>query len=208
MTHYKWRGIYLITPDNSDTDDLIKQVNPLLNAGIGCLQYRNKIADTALRYQQAQALQSLCQAAKVPLIINDHLQLAYDIGAAGVHLGEEDGDISAARHYLGPDAIIGVSCYDSISRAQHAVAAGANYVAFGAFFPTISKHTTRRAPLDVLIQSASLPVPRVAIGGIRIDNARPLVAAGADMLAIISGIFAADNPLVALRAYQQCFDIS
>ena len=134
------RGVYLITPDETDTARLLARVRPLL-AGTTWLQYRNKAVDAATRRAQAQALQALCAEAEVPLIINDDAALAAAIGAAGVHLGEDDGDIAAARALLGPDAIIGASCYDQLQLAQRAVAAGASYVAFGAFFPSRSKAT-------------------------------------------------------------------
>lgn len=199
------RGVYLITPDEADTARLLERTRPLLAAGATWLQYRNKAVDTATRHEQALALQALCAAAGVPLIVNDDAALASAIGAAGVHLGEDDGDIAAARALLGPDAIIGASCYDQIELAQRAVAAGASYVAFGAFFPSRSKATTRRAGPQLLREASALGVPRVAIGGLTPDNAAPLVAAGADLLAVISSVFAADDPVTALSDYQACF---
>lgn len=199
------RGVYLITPDELDTTRLLARVQPLLGAGPCWLQYRNKLADAGLRLEQATALQRACAAAGVPLLINDDAGVAHAVGAAGVHLGEDDGDIAAARALLGADAIIGASCYDELSLAQRAVAAGASYVAFGAFFPSRSKVTTRQADLDLLRHSAGLGVPRVAIGGLTSDNAGPVIAAGADLLAVISGVFAADDPVAALRDYQACF---
>lgn len=198
------RGIYLITPDETDTTRLLDRVRPLL-ADTTWLQYRNKAVDAATRRQQAQALQQLCAGAGVPLIINDDAALALEVGAAGVHLGEDDGDIAAARALLGPGAIIGASCYDELELARRAVAAGASYIAFGAFFPSRSKATTRRAQPQLLRDSAALGVPRVAIGGLMADNSAPLVAAGADLLAVISSVFAADDPPAALRAYRACF---
>ena len=131
--------------------------------------------------------------------------LPRQVGAAGVHLGEDDGDIAAARALLGPQAIIGASCYDELERAQRAVAAGASYVAFGAFFPSRSKVTPRRASPDLLRQSAALGVPRVAIGGLTPDNSRPVVDAGADLIAVISGVFSEADPVAALEAYRSCF---
>ncbi|MGE4459923.1 MAG: thiamine phosphate synthase [Stenotrophomonas sp.] len=199
------RGVYLITPDEADTARLLERVQPLLAAGATWLQYRNKSADAGTRHEQARALQALCAASSVPLIINDDAALAAAVGAAGVHLGEDDGDIAAARTLLGPGAIIGASCYDQLALAQRAVAAGASYVAFGAFFPSRSKATTRRAHPRLLHEAAALGVPRVAIGGLAADNAAPLVAAGADLLAVISSVFAADDPVAALRGYQACF---
>ncbi len=198
------RGIYLITPDETDTARLLDRVRPLL-ADTTWLQYRNKAVDAATRRQQAQALQQLCAGAGVPLIINDDAALALEVGAAGVHLGEDDGDIAAARALLGPGAIIGASCYDELELARRAVASGASYIAFGAFFPSRSKATTRRAQPQLLRDSTALGVPRVAIGGLTPDNSAPLVAAGADLLAVISSVFAADDPPVALRAYRACF---
>lgn len=198
------RGIYLITPDETDTARLLERVRPLL-ADTTWLQYRNKTVDAATRRQQAQALQQLCAGAGVPLIINDDAALALEVGAAGVHLGEDDGDIAAARALLGPGAIIGASCYDELELARRAVASGGSYIAFGAFFPSRSKATTRRAQPQLLRDSAALGVPRVAIGGLTPDNSAPLVAAGADLLAVISSVFAADDPPAALRAYRACF---
>ena len=199
------RGLYLITPDDVDTARLLARTAPLLAAGATWLQYRNKVAGEALRHEQAVALQGLCLQAGVPLIINDDLRLARAIGAAGVHLGEDDGDIAAARALLGAEAIIGSSCYDRLELAETAVAAGADYVAFGAFFPTRSKTGTRHADPRLLGEAASLGVPRVAIGGITPDNARALVEAGADLVAVISGVYDAADPVASVHAYRQSF---
>ena len=199
------RGLYLITPDEPDSTRLLAQVAPLLGAGVAWLQYRNKSADSATRHAQASALQGLCAAAGVPMLVNDDVALAQAVGAAGVHLGEDDGDLAAARARLGAQAIIGASCYDELELARRAVAAGASYVAFGAFFPTTRKVTTRRATPELLRAAAVLGVPRVAIGGITPDNARPLVEAGADLLAVIGGVFDAPDPLAAVHAYRRAF---
>ncbi|MBO9717004.1 MAG: thiamine phosphate synthase [Pseudoxanthomonas sp.] len=199
------RGLYLITPDEPDTARLLARVSPLLGEGVAWLQYRNKAAGAALRREQAVALQALCAAAAVPLLVNDAASLAREVGAAGAHLGEDDGDIAAARALLGPGAILGASCYDSLELAERAVAAGASYVAFGAFFPTTSKTVTRRAAPALLAEAARLGVPRVAIGGITADNGRALVEAGADLLAVIGGVFDAPDPVAAVRAYAGCF---
>ncbi|WP_305804151.1 thiamine phosphate synthase [Stenotrophomonas sp. YIM B06876] len=200
------RGVYLVTPDEADSGRLLARVQPLLAAGASWLQYRNKRADAPLRLAQATALQALCAQAGVPLLINSDAALAHAVGAAGVHLGEDDGDIAAARTLLGPDAIIGASCYEQLILAQRAVAAGASYVAFGAFFPSRTKLTTRRAQPELLRQSAALGVPRVAIGGLTPDNAAPLVGAGADLIAMVSGVFSAADPVAAMHAYRGCFD--
>lgn len=182
------RGVYLITPDEPNTQRLLLRTTPLL-ASIAWLQYRNKQADAALRLRQASALREACVAHGVPLIINDDAQLAAQVGAQGVHLGEDDGEVTAARALLGEHAIIGVSCYDAIGRARAAAAAGASYVAFGAFFPTITKQTTRRATPALLEQAAELHLARVAIGGIAPAQVPALVTAGADLIVVVSGVY-------------------
>lgn len=199
------RGLYLITPDESDSDRLLARVRPALAAGARWLQYRNKAAGPGLRRQQAERLLPLCREFAVPLIINDDWRLAADIGAQGAHLGADDGDIANARAALGPDALLGASCYDDFSRAERALAAGASYVAFGAFFPSGTKPLARRAGLDLLRQAAGLPVPTVAIGGIRPDNARSLLTAGADLLAVIGAVFDAPDPAAAVHEFLSCF---
>ena len=201
------RGLYLITPEEPDTARLLARVSAVLPQATW-LQYRQKEADAELRLAQAMALQALCAQAGVPLVINDDVALAEAVGAAGVHLGEDDGDLAAARHRLGAHAIVGASCYDDTLLAERAVAAGASYVAFGAFFPTTSKITTRRATPALLADAARLGVPRVAIGGITPDNMGPLVAAGADLVAVIGGVFEAADPVAAAIAYRQAFVIA
>jgi thiamine-phosphate pyrophosphorylase len=198
------RGLYLITPEEPDTVRLLARVATVLPQATW-LQYRQKDADAGRALAQATALQALCVDAGVPLIVNDDVALAAAVGAAGVHLGEDDGDIAAARALLGPEAIVGASCYDEHALAERAVAAGASYVAFGAFFPTTSKVTTRRATPALLADAAALGVPRVAIGGITPDNMGPLVAAGADLVAVIGGVFEAADPVAAAKAYAAAF---
>ena len=199
------RGLYLITPEEPDTARLLARVAAVLPQATW-LQYRQKDADSARRHTQAMALQAACAQAGVPLIINDDVALARAVGAAGVHLGEDDGDIAAARSQLGEHAIVGASCYDERVLAERAVASGASYVAFGAFFPTASKVTTRRATPALLTGAVALGVPRVAIGGITPDNMGPLVAAGADLVAVIGGVFEAPDPVAAAIAYRQGFE--
>jgi thiamine-phosphate pyrophosphorylase len=199
------RGLYLITPDERDAGRLLARVAPLLPFA-ACLQLRCKTMARASLREAAAGLRVACTAAGIPLIVNDDIQLAADCGADGVHLGEGDGAIDTARARLGARAIIGASCYDSPARARAAVEAGADYVAFGAFFPSPTKPGARRAAPGLLRDSASLGVPRVAIGGISPDNARSLVAAGADLVAVISGVFDAPDPVAAARAYLSCFE--
>ena len=199
------RGLYLVTPDESDGERLLARVRPLL-ADAACLQYRNKAADADLRLRQARALRALCAQSGVPLIINDDVALAAAVDADGVHLGEHDADIGDARARLGATAIIGVSCYDVLARAQRAAAAGADYVAFGAFFASPTKPGARHATPELLRQAAALGLPRVAIGGITPENAGIVVAAGADLIAVISGVFDAPDPVAAARTCRALFD--
>lgn len=200
------RGVYLVTPDETDSGRLRDRLAPVLAAGPALIQYRNKAADGALRRAQAAMLLPLCRAAGVPLLINDDWRLAAELGADGVHLGEGDGDIAQARAALGPAALLGASCYDDLGRARRAHAAGASYLAFGAFFASGTKPHARRAELSLLADSGALGLPRVAIGGVTPDNARTLVAAGADLLAVIGGVFDAPDPAAAVRALRACFD--
>jgi len=198
------RGLYLITPDEPDDARLVERTEPLL-AFAACLQYRNKRAPALQRRQQADALRSLCAVRGIPFLVNDDAALAATVGADGVHLGEHDGAIATARALLGNEAIVGVSCYDDIQRARVAAAQGADYLAFGAFFASATKPDARRAPIDLPAAARSLGLPLVAIGGITPDNAPALLAAGIDMLAVISGVFDAPDPVVAARAYAACF---
>jgi thiamine-phosphate pyrophosphorylase len=205
MSHPRFpaRGLYAIT--DGPRADLLDAVAQALAGGMRMLQYRDKTTDAARRHAEAAALKQLCDAHAVPLIINDDVALAAATGAAGVHLGRDDGDIAAARAKLGNDSIIGVSCYDSLELARAAAAAGADYVAFGAFFPSPTKPQAVRAPLDLLRQSATLGVPRVAIGGITPDNAPSLVEAGADFLAVISAVFAAADVRAAAQSIARLY---
>lgn len=198
-------GLYLITPDEADTERLLARVKPVLRFA-ELLQYRNKQADAALRAIQAAALAPLCRAAGVPFIVNDDARLAADVKASGVHLGEHDGTVAAARAILGPDAIVGVSCYDDLDRARAAATDDADYIAFGAFFPSATKPNARRATPALLAAARPLGLPMVAIGGITADNARPLVEAGADLLAVVGGVFDAADPVAAARAFQHLFE--
>ncbi|GAB3787635.1 thiamine phosphate synthase [Dyella agri] len=197
------RGLYAIT--DGPRDDLSDVVAQALAGGARVVQYRDKTADAARRHAEANALKQLCDARAVPLIINDDVALAAAVGAAGVHLGRDDGDVAAARAVLGAGAIVGVSCYDSLDRARAAAAAGASYVAFGAFFPSPTKPHAVRASLDLLRQSAALDLPRVAIGGITPDNAPSLVEAGADFIAVISAVFGATDVRAAAQRFARLY---
>ncbi len=200
------RGLYLLTPDEADTARLLERVRSALLPGVALLQYRNKAAGAALRRRQAAALLLLCRERGVPLVINDDWRLAAELGADGAHLGESDGALSDARAAMGPNAILGASCYDQGERAGQARDAGASYLAFGTVFASSTKPLARRAPLELLAQARSLGLPTVAIGGISPDNARIPLAAGADMLAVLGAVFASDDPAARVRALLSCFE--
>jgi thiamine-phosphate pyrophosphorylase len=201
----KLRGLYLITPDDADTARLLARVTAVLPHA-ALLQYRNKSANDSLRRSQLLALLPACRAAGVPLIVNDDWQLAIELEAEGAHLGSEDGDLRRARDGAGDDFILGASCYDDPRRAEAAAAAGADYLAFGAFHPSPTKPDARRADTQLLRDGRRHGLPVVAIGGITLDNAAALIAAGADMIAVISGVFDAVDPVVAADAYARHFD--
>ena len=185
------RGLYVIT--DGPRPNLLQVVAQALAGGARLLQYRDKTDDHARRLAEARAIRALCAARGVPMIVNDDVALAREANAAGVHLGEDDGDIAAARGALGADAIIGVSCYDSAERARQLAEAGADYLAFGAFFPSPTKPHARRASFDLLRQTAALGLPQVAIGGITPDNGRLLIDAGADFIATVSALYGAND---------------
>lgn len=192
-------GLYAITPDCSDTTDLLRRVRLVLEGGTQILQYRNKPANADLRLAQARAIRKLTLEFGALLIVNDDTRLAAEVEADGVHLGAEDGSLETARAMLGKNKIIGISCYNRISLAHEAASAGADYVAFGAFFPSGTKPAAVRADVALLQQArAELGLPLVAIGGINAQNGLALVQAGADALAVISALFdAADIPSAA-----------
>lgn len=197
------RGLYAIT--DGPRVDLINACAAALEGGAAILQYRDKTSDRTRRRDEAIALAALCARHRVPLIINDDVDLAAEIGAAGVHLGEDDADIAAARNRLGSGAIIGISCYDSLERARNLAAAGADYLAFGAFFASPTKPNARRATPDLLRAARAFGKPLVAIGGITPDNAQSLIDAGADFVAVISGVFGQSDVADAARHYANLF---
>lgn len=202
-------GLYAVTPDEADTVRLLGLVEQVLAGRPALLQYRNKLAAPALRREQARALLTACRRAGVPLVINDDLALALEIGADGAHLGRDDGDPARARRTLGPGRILGVSCYNEWSRAEAGARAGADYVAFGAMFVSPTKRQAARAPLALIERARrELAVPVAAIGGITLDNAASLVAAGAHLVAVISDLFAAADPARRAAAYRVLWDTS
>jgi len=198
-------GLYAVTPDLADTPDLAARVAAALAGGAAVIQYRNKVADAALLRTQALALARV-QAIRGGLyIVNDDAALAVEVGADGVHVGEDDAAIAAARAIVGPDRIVGASCYNDLAMARSAVAAGADYVAFGSFFPSAVKPEARRADVDMLGPARALGVPVVAIGGITAANAPVLIRAGANAVAVITAVFDVPDVEAAARAIANAF---
>ncbi len=192
------RGLYAITPDQPDTAWLVSAVTQAIEGGIVALQYRNKAASAELLHEQARVLQALCAQNNIPLIVNDNVALARYVGAAGVHLGIDDGHWDTVTEAADSGLIVGVSCYADFERAQIATECGSSYVAFGAFFPSATKPLAKRVAIEVLNQAQSLSIPICAIGGITYANASSLIAAGADNLAVINHLFGARD--IRLRA--------
>jgi thiamine-phosphate pyrophosphorylase len=196
-----------VTPDATDTDVLLRNIDAAIVGGVRVVQYRNKDASPALRLEQAKALKALCASRDVALIVNDHIEVARAVDADGVHLGREDGSAAIGRDALGPHKLVGVSCYQSLARAHAAADEGADYVAFGSFFPSRVKPGAVRPPVDLLTQAKNeLAVPIVAIGGITIENGGALVHAGADALAVISALFQASDVTAAAAGFAALFE--
>jgi len=202
------RGLYAITDARLQSPDAFyRRVSLAIDGGASIIQYRDKSADRRLRLEQAQALVELCRARGARLIVNDDVALAASCGADGVHLGRDDASLSAARQRLGETAIIGVSCYNSLELAQAAVGQGADYLAFGRFFPSQTKPDAVQADLELIREAKRRwAVPIAAIGGITADNAAALLRAGADMLAVVQGVFAAADVREAAARYAVLFN--
>jgi len=187
------RGLYAVTDATLQTPgQLAANVSRAIEGGVSIVQYRDKSGNSRLRLQQSNALADLCRSRGIPLIINDDVELAGQCGAQGVHLGKDDSDPRSARSLLGSETIIGVSCYNDLALARRAAELGADYIALGCFFPSRTKPEAIPASPDLIRQvKQELSLPVVAIGGITPRNAGPLINAGADMLAVVKGIFAA-----------------
>lgn len=199
----RWRGLYAITSGDPEPEAAVAQA---IRGGAVMIQYRDKSNDQTRRMREATALASICRNAGVPFIINDDPKLARAAGANGVHLGRDDPDLAEVRAALGADAIIGVSCYAELERARQAVRAGADYVAFGRFFPSATKPEATPVGLDLLGRArAEIDLPLVAIGGVTPQNGASLIAAGADLLAVVHGVFGQTDVLEAARAYTRLF---
>ncbi|HET6655829.1 MAG TPA: thiamine phosphate synthase [Gammaproteobacteria bacterium] len=199
-------GLYAIADTATIRGDVVNAVAAAIAGGAVLIQYRDKSDDRERRQREARRLAQLCRRTGVGLIVNDDVELAVDCGADGVHLGADDASLADAHARLPEGALIGVSCYDSLARAQQAARDGADYVAFGSFYPSPTKPNAVRAPVKLLTAARELPVPVVAIGGITLGDGQELIDAGADFLAVISGVFGADDIESAARSYARLFE--
>ena len=203
---YSINGLYAITPDSADTDLLLSKVEAALQGGINMLQYRNKTANHKLQTQQARELLPICRHYNVPLIINDSVKLCLTLDADGVHLGADGGNLAEVRARLGSSKILGASCYNRFDLALLAQKEGASYVAFGACFSSSTKPNAPVAGLGLFTRAnAELIIPNVAIGGITLQNASQVIAAGASAIAIINAIFGANDVKLTSQQLSQLF---
>lgn len=202
------KGLYAITDTETlDPKTVQAKTRDILHAGAKLLQYRGDHRDKTMRITEARQLQQLCQQFNIPLIINNDIALAVQVGADGVHLGKDDPAIAEARKQLGRHSIIGCSCYDDLQRAEEAVKAGADYLAFGAFFWSPTKPETVHAQPAIIRQAKQqFELPVVAIGGITPKNGHILLDAGADMLAVISGLYRSATPFETTKKYIGLFN--
>jgi thiamine-phosphate pyrophosphorylase len=200
------QGLYLVTPNWDDTDRLLAATDAALRGGAAMVQYRHKEADEALRLEQGSALLALCRRYRRPLVVNDHIGLCRQLDADGVHLGASDLALAQARALLGPEKIVGASCYGDLGLARAAQAAGASYIAFGGFYPSPVKQYDFVTP-PALLETAreELTLPLVVIGGMTPANAAPLVARGADMVAAITAVYGDPEPAEAARRFVALF---
>jgi thiamine-phosphate pyrophosphorylase len=200
------RGFYLVTPNWTDTERLLAATEAGLRGGAAIVQYRCKDAVPAQRLEQATALLALCRRHRRPLVINDHVDLCMRIDADGVHLGAQDAALTMARRALGEDKIVGASCYGDLALARAAQKAGASYAAFGGFYPSLVKKYDFVTSPDLLETARrELTLPLVVIGGMTPENAAPLVARGADMVAAISSVYASPDPEAGARRMAALF---
>lgn len=200
------KGLYLVTPDWDDTDHLIAVSEQAIRGGASLLQYRHKTASESLRQEQAAELLKLCRRLNVPLIINDHLELCEAVDADGIHVGGTDASVASMRARLGSSKIVGASCYGDMQLARDAQASGASYVAFGGFYPSrVKKYAVTTAPNIINLALNELNLPICVIGGMTPENSRVLIEHGAHMVAAISSVYSADDPLAAATNFSQMF---
>jgi len=200
-------GLYAITDcENNSVIDLLEKTEEILSAGAVILQYRNKTTNQEEKKKLAEELNLLCKNFNVAFIINDDILLAKEIKADGIHLGGQDTTVNSARDILG-NVIVGISCYNNLDRAIKAQEAGADYIAFGSFYLSQTKPDAKRANIDLITQAKSeFKLPIVAIGGITPENGKALINAGADFLAVISGLYAPTNTANVTKAYINLFN--
>ena len=200
------RGLYFVTPDWDDTAQLLAVCEQALQGGAVVLQYRHKTADAAQRKTQASALLALCRRYQVPFVVNDFVELAMELDADGVHVGGTDASVAQVRAQIGPDKIVGASCYGSMELAHQAAREGASYVAFGGFYPSrVKKYEVSTQPTIVTESKAQIDLPVVVIGGMTVENSRPLVALGADMVAAISSVSGKEDAKHAAQEFAALF---
>lgn len=205
MNQKSINGLYAITPEEPSAELLLEKVRQAIAGGARTIQYRNKLADQVTRLWQAEALAAFAKSKDVVFIINDSVELARVTDADGIHLGKEDSDVASAREALG-DKLIGVSCYNDLDRAIEAEKAGADYVAFGAAFPSATKPNAVHAPLELYqLAMRKLSIPVVAIGGITPNNAKALIDAGVDAVAVISNLFDANDIRARAESFSRLF---
>jgi len=202
------RGLYIVTPDWDDTAKLLDITEKALKGGAALVQYRHKTATPELRREQAKALQALCKRYQRPFIINDFIDLALELDADGIHVGESDEAVAKVRAAVGPNKIVGASCYGDMDLVRKAHRAGASYIAFGGFYPSRIKKYPVTTELDIVAQmKKEIPsLPSCAIGGIDLENAVPLVERGIDMISVISSVYFADDPEAAARAFARMYE--
>jgi len=200
------RGLYLVTPNWDDTEKLLEVSEQALRTGVALLQYRHKSADAGQRREQAGALLALARKYRVPFIINDFVELCEELDADGVHVGGTDASVAQVRAQLGAGKIVGASCYGDLALAHAAQQGGASYVAFGGFYPSLVKKYAVTTDPDIVLQARrEIALPCVVIGGMTPINAAPLAARGADMVAAISSVYQADDPVVAVEQFNRLF---
>jgi thiamine-phosphate pyrophosphorylase len=197
-------GVYAITPHQEDIVILIRQVEDCLKGGVSLVQYRSKLLSKKNQYKQAEKLKMLCDQYNKPLIINDDIELCQHLDAFGVHLGKDDDSLEKSRDLLGPNKIIGISCYNDWKRIEKAINGKADYVALGACFPSETKQGAPKVQLDMIAKAIKkYQTPIVAIGGINLRNVDLLIKEGVNCIALINGLFKEKNIETVERKFSQ-----
>lgn len=200
------KGLYIVTPDWDDTEQLVHATDLALQGGAVLVQYRHKTADAKLRGEQALALLTVCRSHGVPFIINDHLELCLALGADGIHVGGTDASVAQVRSAVGPHKIVGASCYGTLQLARDAQRDGASYVAFGGFYPSrVKKYDFKTAPEIVAQAKTEITLPVVVIGGMTVENCAPLMTQGCDLVAAISSVYMQPDVRAAAQRFTDLF---